>query len=34
MSPDTVKSHLSHIFTKLGINKRAQLAVHVASHKK
>ena len=33
MSPDTVKSHLSHIFTKLGINKRAQLAVHVASRK-
>jgi predicted ATPase/DNA-binding CsgD family transcriptional regulator len=33
MSPDTVKSHLSHIFTKLGINKRAQLAVQVASRK-
>ncbi len=33
MSPDTVKSHLSHIFTKLGINKRAQLAVHVASRR-
>jgi DNA-binding CsgD family transcriptional regulator len=33
MSPDTVKSHVSHIFTKLGINKRAQLAVQVASRK-
>lgn len=27
MGSETVKTHMSHIFTKLGINKRAQLAV-------
>lgn len=32
MGTETVKTHMSHIFTKLGISKRAQLAVLVAEH--
>lgn len=32
MGAETVKTHLSHIFTKLGISKRAQLAVLAAEH--
>jgi DNA-binding CsgD family transcriptional regulator len=31
MSPETVKSHLSHIYTKLGVNNRARL---VAAHRR
>jgi predicted ATPase/DNA-binding CsgD family transcriptional regulator len=30
MSPETVKTHVSHIFAKLGLTKRAQLAALVA----
>jgi predicted ATPase/class 3 adenylate cyclase/DNA-binding CsgD family transcriptional regulator len=33
MSPNTVKSHLSHIFSKLGIAKRAELATLAAVNK-
>jgi len=32
MGAETVKTHLSHICTKLGISKRAQLAVLAAEH--
>ena len=30
MSRDTVKTHLSHIFTKLGVTSRSELAVAAA----
>ena len=30
IAPGTVKVHLTHIFTKLGITTRAELAVHAA----
>lgn len=33
MSSETVKTHLAHIFTKLDINKRAQLAALVANRR-
>jgi len=33
MSSETVKSHLSHMFAKLSIQNRTQLAGHVAEHR-
>ena len=33
ISPNTVKSHVSHIFNKLGINDRTQAAVLATRHK-
>lgn len=32
VSPDTVNTHLRHIFTKLDIRSRSQLAAILASH--
>jgi len=32
IAPGTVKVHLSHIFAKLGITTRAELAAQAASH--
>jgi DNA-binding NarL/FixJ family response regulator len=32
ISPHTVKSHVIHIFNKLGINDRTQAAVWAAQH--
>jgi DNA-binding CsgD family transcriptional regulator len=32
VSPHTVNSHLRHVFTKLGINSRVQLARHVSDY--
>jgi len=32
IAPGTVKVHLTHIFTKLGITTRAELAVQAATH--
>ena len=32
MGGETVKTHLSHIFTKLAISRRAQLAVLASEH--
>jgi DNA-binding NarL/FixJ family response regulator len=31
VSPATVKTHLTHIYAKLGISNRTELAIHVAS---
>ena len=32
VSTDTVKTHLAHIFTKLAIHNRAELAAHAVQH--
>jgi DNA-binding NarL/FixJ family response regulator len=32
VSPRTVESHLTHVYTKLGMSSRVQLAQEAASH--
>jgi DNA-binding CsgD family transcriptional regulator len=33
MSRDTVKTHLSHIYAKLGVTNRTELAAHATSRR-
>jgi DNA-binding CsgD family transcriptional regulator len=33
ISPRTIQTHLSHVFTKLGVSTRAELAANVAKHR-